>query len=100
MGRMAAYAISEVEIYDEQQAGRYRELAAASIARYGGRYLARGAVPQVPEGDWPLDERVVIVEFPTMAHLREWYASPEYAPALAIRQAPLGRRLLFVEGVA
>ena len=35
-----------------------------------------------------------------MARLREWYASPEYAPALEIRQAALGRRLLFVEGVA
>jgi uncharacterized protein (DUF1330 family) len=97
---MAAYAISEVEIYDEQQAARYRELAAASIAQYGGRYLARGAQPQVPEGDWPLNERVVIVEFPDMARLREWYASPEYAPALAIRAGALGRRLLFVEGVA
>ena len=97
---MAAYAISEVEIYDEQQAARYRELAATSIAQYGGRYLARGATPQVPEGNWPLDERVVIVEFPSMARLREWYASPEYAPALAIRRRALGRRLLFVEGVA
>ncbi len=97
---MAAYAISEVEIYDEQQADRYRKLAAASIAQYGGRYLARGAMPQVPEGDWSLDERVVIVEFPSMARLREWYASPAYAPALAIRQTALGRRLLFVEGVA
>jgi uncharacterized protein (DUF1330 family) len=97
---MAAYAISEVEIYDEQQADRYRELASASITQYGGRYLARGAMPQVPEGGWPLNERVVIVEFPSMARLREWYASPEYAPALAIRAAALGRRLLFVEGVA
>jgi uncharacterized protein (DUF1330 family) len=100
MGHMAAYAISQFEIYDEQQAQRYCELAAASIARYGGRYLARGALPQVPEGDWPLDERVVIVEFPTMTRLREWYASPEYAAALAIREDALGRRLLFVDGVA
>jgi uncharacterized protein (DUF1330 family) len=30
---MAAYPLSEVEIYDEQQAARYRELAAASIAQ-------------------------------------------------------------------
>ena len=97
---MAAYAISEVKITDEQQADRYRELAAASIAQYGGRYLARGATPQVPEGDWPLDERVVIVEFPSMARLREWYASPEYAEALTVRQSALGRRLLFIEGVA
>ena len=95
---MTAYAISEVEILDEARAGRYRELAEASIAQYNGRYLVRGARPQVPEGEWPLDERVVIVEFPTMERLREWYASPEYAEALEIRQAALARRLLFVEG--
>lgn len=97
---MAAYAISEVEVFDEEQAERYRELAAASITRYGGRYLVRGAVPQVPEGEWPADARLVVVEFPSMARLREWYASPEYAGALEIGQAALGRRLLLVEGVA
>ncbi len=31
--------------------------------------------------------------------LREWYASAEYAEALAIRRNALTRRLLFVEGV-
>ena len=50
---MAAYAISEVEVLDEAQAQRYRELAEASIAQYGGRYLVRGARPQVPEGAGP-----------------------------------------------
>ena len=97
---MAAYAISEVEVLNEEQAQFYRELAEASVTRYGGRYLVHGAMPQVPEGDWPPDDRVVVVEFPDMARLREWYASPEYAEALAVRQTALGRRLLFVEGVA
>ena len=96
---MAAYAISEVEILDPDQTRRYQELAAASIAHYGGRYLVRGARPQVPEGDWPIEERVVLVEFPSMERLREWYASPEYAEALQIRQTALARRLLFVAGV-
>jgi uncharacterized protein (DUF1330 family) len=96
---MAAYAISEVEILDPDQARRYQELAAASIARYGGRYLVRDARPQVPEGDPPIEERVVLVEFPSMERLREWYASPEYAEALQIRQTALARRLLFVAGV-
>src|SRR5271167_3461943 len=45
---VAAYVISEVET----QGQRYRELAAASIARHGGRYLVRGAAPVVAEGDW------------------------------------------------
>jgi uncharacterized protein (DUF1330 family) len=96
---VTAYVISEVEILDETQGQRYRELAAASIRRHGGRYLVRGACPQVPEGDWPPAGRVVVVEFPSMEQLRSWYRSPDYAEALAVRQTALDRRLLFVEGV-
>src|SRR5436190_14107464 len=97
---MAAYVISEVEMVDEAAGRRYRELAAASIAAHGGRYLARGAVPEVPEGDWEAGRQVVVVEFPDMARLRGWYASTEYAEALAVSRTALRRRLLFVEGVS
>jgi uncharacterized protein (DUF1330 family) len=97
---VTAYVISEVEILDESEGQRYRELASASIAQYGGRYIVRGAAPEVPEGDWPSSQRVVVVEFPTMERLRCWYNSPEYAEALAVRQTALSRRLLFVEGVS
>jgi uncharacterized protein (TIGR03086 family) len=96
---MAAYVISEVEVLDESQGQRYRDLASASIARYGGRYVVRGANPDVPEGDWPSGQRVVVVEFPSMEQLRSWYDSPEYAEALSVRRTALRRRLLFVEGV-
>ncbi|MEY9110767.1 uncharacterized protein (DUF1330 family) [Bradyrhizobium yuanmingense] len=41
---------------------------------------------------------IIIVEFASMARLKEWYASPEYAEALKLRQTALERRLLFVEG--
>ena len=34
---MTAYAISDVEVLDEAQAQRFRELAAASIAQHRGR---------------------------------------------------------------
>jgi len=96
---VTAYVISEVEVLDESQGQRYRELASASIAQYGGRYLVRGAEPEVPEGTWPGNQRVVIVEFPTMQDLQRWYRSAEYAEALALRRTALNRRLLFVEGV-
>jgi len=36
-----AYVISEVEVLDEAQGQCYRELASASIARYGGRYIVQ-----------------------------------------------------------
>jgi len=95
---MAAYLISDVEVLDETQGLRYRELEAASIARHGGRYLVRGAEPQVAEGDWRAGRCVVVVEFPDMNRLQAWYASADYAEALALRQTALDRRLLFVDG--
>ncbi len=95
---MPAFVITEVEVLDEVQGRRYVEIARPSIALYGGRYLVRGAAPEVPEGDWPAQQRVVILEFPTMQQLHSWYHSAEYAEALRISRTALSRRLLFVDG--
>ncbi|WGS23429.1 MULTISPECIES: DUF1330 domain-containing protein [unclassified Bradyrhizobium] len=96
---MPAYAISEVEMRDAAAFEAYRTLAAKSIAQYGGRYIVRGGAAEVVDGG-PPPKAIVIVEFPAMAILREWYASPEYAEALKLRATALERRLIFVEGVA
>jgi uncharacterized protein (DUF1330 family) len=64
-----------------------------------GHYLVRGRVPEVLEGDWPPEQRVVVVELPTIEVARAWYASPDYAEALAVRGAALARRLLVVDGL-
>ncbi len=95
---MAAYVISEVEFLDQERVKRYRELAAETIARYGGRYLARGGAVEVVEGE-PTSRAIIIVEFPDMPTASKWYGSPEYAVALEIRRGALERRLMFVEGV-
>ncbi|MDX1891419.1 DUF1330 domain-containing protein [Mycolicibacterium sp. 050158] len=96
---MAAYVISEVESLDESFFERYRALAAASIEQFGGRYLVRGAIPDVVEDEILPRRRLVIVEFPDMATARRWYASSSYAEALAFRDRALTRRLMFVEGI-
>ena len=95
---MAAYIISEVEILDPAAMERYRALAAPSIAAYGGRYLVRGGAAEAVEGG-PPPKTLIVVEFPSMARAREWYASAEYAEALKERRTALERRLIFVEGV-
>src|SRR5262249_28248050 len=79
---MAAYVISEVEVHDPARWETYRSIAARAIAQYGGRYLVRGGAAEAAEGG-PPPKTLVIVEFPSMARLREWYGSPEYAEALA-----------------
>jgi uncharacterized protein (DUF1330 family) len=96
---MSAYVISEVEMRDAAGFEAYRTIAAKTIAQYGGRYLVRGGGASVIEGG-PPPKTVIVVEFPTMQRLREWYASPEYAEALKVRRTALDRRLIFVQGVA
>jgi len=96
---MSAYVISEVEVRDAEAMDAYRSLAARTIAQYGGRYLVRGGSSETVEGGLPV-KTLIIVEFPSMARAREWYASPEYAVALELRRSALDRRLVFVEGVA
>lgn len=95
---MAAYVISEVEARDPSGFETYRSMAAPTIAQYGGRYLVRGGPAELAEGG-PQPKTIIIVEFPSMERLRQWYASPEYAEALKVREIALDRRLIFVEGV-
>jgi uncharacterized protein (DUF1330 family) len=94
---MAVYVLSEVEILDHELMETYRKRAAASIEKYGGRYLVRGGASELMEGG-PSPKALVLVEFPSMTIAKEWYHSPEYAEALKVRERALERRLIFVEG--
>jgi len=97
---MPAYVISEVKFLDQELVDRYRPLAAASIEKFGGRYLVRGGLIDLIEGTRDPELRIVVVEFPDMVRAREWYASADYAEALKVRNAgALERTLVFVEGV-
>ncbi|HET6160579.1 MAG TPA: DUF1330 domain-containing protein [Dongiaceae bacterium] len=95
---MSAYVVSDVEILDPVLMGQYRLLAQETIAKYGGRYLARGGAIESIEGGWA-PKGLIIVEFPDMERARAWYHSPEYGEALKIRARALNRRLIFVEGL-
>jgi uncharacterized protein (DUF1330 family) len=93
-----AYVISDVTLRDGDAASAYRTLAARSIAAFGGRYIVRGGAIDVLEGGWR-PNAIVVVEFPDAATARAWYASPQYAEALAFRDAALTRNLIMVDGV-
>lgn len=96
---MPAYVISDVKFLDQQLIERYRPLAAASIEKFGGRYLVRGGDVECVEGARDPQWRLVVVEFPDIARARAWYASADYAEALKVRNAgALERTLVFVEG--
>jgi uncharacterized protein (DUF1330 family) len=95
---MAAYLIAEVEVVDSVGYDEYRKGVPATIAAYGGRYLARSGATETLEGKWA-PKRVVILEFPTVAQLKAWYDSPEYRPLRAIRERTATSNLIVTEGL-
>ena len=94
---MSAYIIADIQVSDPVAYDDYRPLAAASIARFGGRFIVRGGKVDLLEGE-PQPERIVVIEFPDADTARRWYQSEEYQMALKIRQAASRGRVLLVEG--
>ncbi len=91
------YIYAEVEVTDPELYAGYQPKAAAAIAAFGGRYLVRGGDPQVVEGDRP-PKRAVILEFDSPERAREFYHSPQYQEALAIRQKASTAHLVMLNG--
>ena len=95
---MAAYVIANIEVTDPALYDDYRKGVAATVTAHGGRFLARGGAAESLEGPFAV-KRVVILEFPDMAAIRAWYASPEYLPLLQLRQRASNGDLFIVQGV-
>jgi len=70
----------------------------AAVAAYGGRYLARGGAVEPLEGGWA-PKRMVILEFPSMAQAKAWYASAEYRDLKALRQRTATTKAVLLEGL-
>ena len=95
---MPAYLLVDCEVTDPARYETYKGLAQAAIARYGGRYLVRGGETVKLEGDWT-PNRVVVLEFPTLAAARGFYDSPEYRAARAARAGAANMNMIAVAGV-
>ena len=76
----------------------YLERIDATLEPFGGRFIARGGRTEVLEGTLPAG-RMVIVEFPSVERAKEWWHSPEYSEARAIRQATSDGTLVVIEGL-
>ena len=95
---MPAFVIANVTILDPVRYEDYKRMVPATLAPFGGRFIARGGQVDVLEGDWR-PNRLVILEFPSVERARAWWSSPEYAEARALRQATSTGTLVILEGL-
>ena len=95
---MTVYSISHIDVVDHESYKKYAEQAPATVAAYGGRYLARNGTKHEVEGPEPT-MRVVLMEFPSLAQANAWYTSAEYQALVKIRQAASkSSSIFFIEG--
>lgn len=96
---MATYVIFDVEIRDASRYQDFMRQVKPALEAAGGRYLARGGVHKVHEGDWQ-PRRIVLLEFPSAAAWESFYNGPVYQGLKAIRDECSSARLVSVEGLA
>lgn len=94
---MSAYIIVQVEVTETAGYDDYKKMVPLSLAAYGGKFVVRGGACETLEGSWQ-PERVVVLEFPTVARAKEWWASDEYRDAKALRQRTAKTEMIVVEG--
>ncbi len=94
---MPAYLIARIDVRDGE---RYRDYAARTprcIAGFGGRFIIRNGERVTLEGA-PDPRRIVVIEFPSMDHLRNFYDSPEYTRVKALRAGAGDAEIIATEG--
>lgn len=96
---MSAYIVAQIDIRDPEQYAEYVKQVPATIARYGGRYLARGGKCEALEGKMP-GKRVAIVEFDSYERAKDWYESEDYRGPKDIRRGASVSILILVDGVS
>jgi uncharacterized protein (DUF1330 family) len=94
---MLAYVVASVRVQDPGAYEQYKQMVPAIVARFGGRYLARGGRAQALEGN-PEAGRVIVMEFPSYEDALRWYNSPEYAAAKQLRVGCALSDIVVVEG--
>lgn len=94
---MPAYLINDMEVTDPALLEEYKKLSPATVAQYGGRFLARGGAIEVLEGEWQ-PKRLVVIEFSSVAQAKAWSDSAEYAEAKQLRRRASRSNIVIVEG--
>ena len=93
-----AYWISAYHaVRDPEALAAYAKLAGPAIQHAGGRFLARGAPVQVYERG--VMQRIVLIEFDSVAQATAAHDSPAYQEALRALGKAVDRDLRIVEGV-
>jgi uncharacterized protein (DUF1330 family) len=82
---MSAFIVAVVTITDPVAFQEYAKDINNLVEQYGGKYLCRGPVTAILEGQAAEAERIVVIEFPDRGSAEAYINSPTYVAAKAKR---------------
>ena len=91
-----AYWIARVDVHDAETYKNYIACNQVAFAKYGARYIVRGAPFDKVEGS--SRSRNVVIEFASLEVARACYHSPEYQKGVAFRKAAAEADVIIIEG--
>ncbi|MCK0126141.1 DUF1330 domain-containing protein [Gelidibacter sp. F2691] len=91
-----AYWIANVTVTDPDAYQGYQAVAPEAFARFGARFLARGAAETLEGTEW---QRRVIIEFDSIDTARACYQSEEYRTARAKRAGACEADIALIEAL-
>jgi len=95
---MTAYVVTDLDVFDIEQYLAYQRALKPLLEAVGARYLARGGEFRVYEGDYR-PRRLMVLEFPSLAAIDDFYDSPAYLALEAQRRACSSARIIAVDGL-
>ena len=95
---MPAYAVAHMrQVTMGPPIVEYLDRIDATLAPFGGRFVVHGGQVEVLEGTWP--GHLIVIEFPSPAHVHDWYRSAAYQRILALRTGSSHSDIVVVDGV-
>lgn len=93
---MPAYVVAMMSVHDPETYRKYTDRTPPIVKKHGGKFLTRGESITCVEGD-NYDGRMVLLEFPSKAHIEAWFADPDYREAMVFRHAASTMHMLLVQ---
>ena len=93
---MPAYVVSMMTVHDAETYRKYTDRTPETVRRHGGKFLTRGEPVTTVEGR-AYSGRMVLLEFPSSAHVEAWMADPDYQQAMSFRHAASTMHMLLLQ---
>ena len=95
-----AYLVANIqEVKNLETYRSYQTAVTATQIAYGGHFLARGAKAVMLDKSVQPAGTIVIVAFPSMKNLQDWWNSPAYTAIRPIRESNTVSQIYAVEGL-